>query len=64
MERIFIIDNFDSARIYYKLIVSEVYGTILLSIFFIVKRKTITLDSFATQIMAWLVSYFKIHSLV
>jgi len=42
----------------------SVYGTILLSVFFYFKRKTITLDSFATQIMAWLIFSLGIYHLV
>jgi len=41
-----------------------VYGSILLAIFFVIKRKTITLDSFATQIMAWLIFSLGIYHLV
>jgi len=42
----------------------SVYGTILASVFFYFKRKTITLDSFATQIMAWLIFSLGIYHLV
>lgn len=41
-----------------------VYVAVLLSIFFFFKRKTITLDSFATQIMAWLIFSLGIYHLV
>jgi len=41
-----------------------VYAAILGSVFFHFKRKTITLDSFATQIMAWLIFSLGIYHLV